>query len=252
MPFETIFNHASEGLFGTTPEKERGHVQPCPTEMVTDEFALQAMNRGSNRISLRNKWRVDWGGELTRADFVAEIQDQVSSEPVPVSYPKLQKIRTIHHQIAVLLAGGTKAVDIARTLGMTPARIYMLQKDPAFCELLSAYKASSLKDTLNIQARAVGLSTLAMEQLMDKLLEEGEEDQLSPSMLLKISTEMLDRAGYSPQAMAKGVGSGDAPSENQLAAMKKITRDSQEGTVLLRGDSTQEVIVPSGGAATDE
>lgn len=229
-----------KSLFKKIPPQETGAANPQdsidPASMITDEMALRAMNRGANSVSLKNKWHISWGGELDKADFHKEAVAMSEETVQPLKIPRLQKIRTIHHQIAIMLAGGTKAVEIARTLGITPARIYTLQNDPAFLELLQAYKSSSQKDTLDAQMRALGLGTLAMEQLLDQMLDSDEP--LPANLLLKISTEMLGIAGYSPQAQAKNINSNSAmPSEDQIAAIKRNERANQKGTVLLRGQS---------------
>lgn len=223
-------------LFAPSPETLPGLASESfdPADIIAEEDAIRALRRGSHKIKLASSFTVDCGSELTGEDYRKEASAREGT-PSRTHIPRLSKIRTIHHQLAIMLAGGTKDIDAARTLGMTAQRIYQLKLDPAFQELLESYKSASIKDTLDAQMRCLGLGTLAMEQLMDQLLEDSGE--LAPALLLKISTEMLDRAGYSPAAQAKGKGSGGLPSEDQIRALKQVEREKQEGTVILR--STQ-------------
>lgn len=234
----------SKNLFAPSPQAplslENDSVDP--DVIISEEEAIQALRRGGHKIKLASSFTVDWGGELEAKDYQAEAAFRFeggkdASEAVSRTHvPRLQRIRSIHHQLAIMLAGGTKDIDAARTLGISAGRIYQLRNDPTFQELLESYKGASISDTLDAQMRSLGLGTLAMEQLMDQLL--AESGDMSPSLLLKIATEMLDRAGYSPAAQARAkVGQG-IPSEDQLRALKEAERAKQSGTVMLRGSTS--------------
>ena len=204
-----------------------------PADLIAEDMAIRALQRGNRKISLSSPLTADWGGFLTMDDYKAEALARDQGEKSSRTPNRLQKIRSIHHQVAIMLAGGTKAMEISRTLGLAPSRIYILQQDPAFQELLEAYKGASISESLDAQMRALGLGTLAMEQLMDKML--SETDEFSPSLLLKVATEMLDRSGYSPAAQARGKLNELLPSEDQIQALKQLERDKQVGTVVVRG-----------------
>lgn len=250
---------SGQSLFAPGQPDTSPDASPDPyAQVMAEETAIAMLRRGGQRIKLASPWTVDPGGELTLADYRTEAQAKAavtegSAEAQTKTSPqyRIKAIRSIHHQIAIMLSGGTQAIEISRTLGISAQRIYQLQQDPTFQELLQSYKASSVNDTLDAQMRSLGLGTLAMEQLMEKLLDAPED--MSPGLLLKISTEMLDRAGYSPQAMVKGAQANTLPSEDQLHAMKAAARQQQAGSVLIRtGYETQvEDSVPDSGSSPE-
>src|SRR5438105_3835863 len=73
--------------------------------------------------------------ELTEGDLA------LLADPPPLANTQrpLVRIRHRHHQLARLLAGGTAAVEASAITGYSQMRISLLQKDPAFCELMAYY-----------------------------------------------------------------------------------------------------------------
>jgi len=203
-----------------------------PASIISEEAAIRAL-RGGHKFGSTSMLSLDFGGELSPQEYQKEYAARASDEYTPVKTPRLAKLRTIHHQMAFMLAGGSKPVDVSRVLGMSASRVYILTEDPAFKELVDTYKSAIVKDTLDLKARAMALSTLAMDELQDRLLDSPEE--MSPRLLLEIMNSSMDRAGYSPQAQAKGSGQEALLSEAQIDAIKRQVKGEAVSEVTTRG-----------------
>lgn len=90
----------------------------------------------------------------------------------------LRKIRDHHHRIARLVAEGKGTTEVAQETGMSISRISILKSDPAFQELIVAYRKrlDSIADDAFAQVqriRALNLQ-LALEEQQDRLFDQPE------------------------------------------------------------------------------
>lgn len=121
------------------------------------------------------------------------------SQSLPAARQNLTQIRHSHHQLAQMLATGTKQEECALITGYSPVYISILKGDPAFKDLISYYSAQ--REVIFVDAiermRSLGLSTL------DELQARLEED---PSQFT--NRELFEQAELTlvkPMAATRGV-----------------------------------------------
>jgi len=140
--------------------------------------------------------------EVERA-LTGEDLAELGATPPAAQRQTLSTIRYAHHQLARLLAQGTRQEEISLITGYSPAYISSVKNDPAFAELLSYYKAQRDEAFIDVveRMRSLGLSTL--DELQRRLAEETGD--WSKRELLDMAELMLVK----PQA-AKGAGAAPA------------------------------------------
>ena len=120
------------------------------------------------------------------------------SELVKDHRPVLQKIRDHHHQLARLVAEGRRTTDIAFETGMSISRISILKSDPAFMELVEAYRMNleQIKDLAyaDHQKKMALTASLALDELNGRL--EDTPEDFSHDQLFQYSIGYGDRLGY--------------------------------------------------------
>jgi hypothetical protein len=143
---------------------------------------------------------------LTKSDL--SVLSTQSSAPVT------KKLRANHHAIARLLAAGVRPVEISERLGMSPTTISILQKNPAFQDLLLVYQNEAKEATFDLRERLVVLAKVSTERLLEVLTE---SEDIDPDFLRKTVTDLLDRTGYPAVRQV-----------NSLTATAKLTSDDIE------------------------
>lgn len=109
---------------------------------------------------------------------------------------RLQRIRSVHHKIAKMMAAGCANVEIAAVVGMHQSRISILRGDPAFQELLAHYESVEEEVWQDVRERAAQLGMTAAEVIQDRLIEEP--DGIGTKTLLDIMSRGLDYGGHKP------------------------------------------------------
>lgn len=133
---------------------------------------------------------------LTEADLL-----DAATKPAE-SLPTLKALRHSHHQLAKLLATGTKPQDAALITGFSVTRISILKADPSFAELLAYYTQMEEVGWENARAdmrerlTSVGFNTI--EELHSRLDEQPE--YFSNDALMKLAELTLDRIGHGKTA----------------------------------------------------
>lgn len=133
--------------------------------------------------------------ELTRQDL-----EQITPE-VRRTMPAVARFRDTHHHVARLVAMGIRLQEVAARSGYSMQRIYLLNEDPAFQELVARYRPEvnqAFKDSTEEYYSLITANALKAErQLADKLDKADEEDELLPTRdLISISRDAADRIGY--------------------------------------------------------
>jgi hypothetical protein len=108
------------------------------------------------------------------------------------------KIRGSHHEAARLLGLGKSPAEIALITGYTTVRIWQLQQDPAFQELMAHYQGQVEDLYVDTHKRLAGFTNDAMEVLHERLLETPEK--IKTSDLKDLLTLGLDRTGFGPKS----------------------------------------------------
>lgn len=171
-------------------------------EVEFDEaaFLLGPQRGGKKRPKKAVLWEVIRSLRLPSGD---DPQDQgdlpLLSTSLPSAKQNLVQIRHSHHQLAQMLATGTKQEECALITGYNPAYISILKGDPSFQDLISYYSAQ--REVLFVDAiermRSLGLSTL--DELQSRL--EEDPTQFSNRELLEQTELMLVK----PMAATRGV-----------------------------------------------
>lgn len=136
--------------------------------------------------------------QLTRDDLLCIKEKR--------NVPAVQRFRDPHHRLARLLASGLRPADAAQQAGYSLARIYILQADPSFQDLVAAYRkdvhdafVSAEEERYQI-ATSVNLKALRhINEHFDKAEEEGELVALPRA--LAVFADTSDRVGLSKKSL---------------------------------------------------
>lgn len=119
--------------------------------------------------------------------------------------PAVQRFRDPHHRLARLLASGLRPAEAATQVGYSLARIYILQADPSFQDLVAAYRKDvhdayvSGEEERFRMATEVNLKALRhLNEHFDKADEEGELVPISRA--LSVFADTSDRVGLSKKS----------------------------------------------------
>lgn len=114
-----------------------------------------------------------------------------------VSVPVLQKLRSIHHRQAQLLAQGKTVNEVAVIVGCTPQRLVQLQVDPAFIELMAYYHDQvmvlAMEDSARLKDKIIDVGEMAIDELRERLEDDGKRAQVSIGEIRKIAEFAMDR-----------------------------------------------------------
>jgi hypothetical protein len=132
-----------------------------PDEPVPEEasFLPGELSIGSGKGGKRGKKAVLW--EVIRPLSMPDDLPLLS-QSLPAPRATITQIRHSHHQLAQMLATGTKHSECSLITGYSPTYISILKTDPTFQELIEHY--SSQREMLFVDViermRSLGLSTL--------------------------------------------------------------------------------------------
>jgi len=103
----------------------------------------------------------------------------------------------------MMFAAGLTIQEISKRTGFTHRRLIILLDDPTFCELIEHYRKPHQEQMHAAIGDAMTLMNFnhsaSLRQIADRLEEADEEggDPIPLQHLIKISSEMADRIGYS-------------------------------------------------------
>lgn len=159
---------------------------------------------------------------------------RTESDSLPGGISPVQKLRFSHHQLARLLVQGVPGTQAAASLGMHPQRVYQLQNDPTFQELLQSYEEQAEQIFQSVQERLMLTGMSALERLDDKL--EDEDEDLSVGELRGIMQDTFDRAGFGPQQTVNS-NNHQSASQDLIEAMKENVQTKSQGRVIDREEA---------------
>lgn len=128
------------------------------------------------------------------ANLLAEEKSVVTSTPGGES--RLKRLKERHHALARGLAAGLSVVNLSAMTGYTPERIYTLQNDPTFIELLQGYKAQKDTIVIDLTERLTRIAQDALDELTERL--EVEPEKVPTSLLMEFVKLGADRTGFGP------------------------------------------------------
>lgn len=137
--------------------------------------------------------------ELNQSDLF-----RLATEPVERSSPpSLQRLKTIHHIAARLLATGQSCSEVALVVNRTPQRIRDLQSDPAFAELVEYYSNqiadSVLDDSARIQKKLLVIVETTADAIIDRISDDEGLAQIGIGELRQLMGSAADRTVAPPK-----------------------------------------------------
>lgn len=151
--------------------------------------------------------------------------------------PVVQRFRDPHHRLARLLASGLRPGEAASQAGYSLARIYILQADPSFQDLVEAYRKDvrdayvSAEEERHKAATEVNLKALRhLNEHFDKADEEGELIPIGRA--LAVFADTSDRVGLSKKSLNVNVNI-------DFAAKLEAARTRSANARLVEGRSLQ-------------
>lgn len=140
-------------------------------------------------------------------DLTAEDIASLSKRAAYGSQPGqlIQKLRAPHHTLARLLAEGKKHPECSIVTGYTVEYVVMLERDPAFQELVSYYKEQLVPIYLNVHERLASLGAMAMEIIQERMSDPEKVKTMTTGQLREIMNDALDRSS-APSKVMQGAG----------------------------------------------
>ena len=150
--------------------------------------------------------------------------------------PAVQRFRDPHHRLARLLASGLRPAEAATQVGYSLARIYILQADPSFQDLVSAYRKDvhnayiSAEEERHRAATEVNLKALRhLNEHFDKADEEGELIPIGRA--LAVFADTSDRVGLTKKSTNVNINVDFAAKlEGAIARSAKARQVGQSGS----------------------
>lgn len=135
--------------------------------------------------------------DLTPADIARLAEAPRSAVPV------LKKLRSVHHRQAQLVAAGRTHKEISIIVGCTTQRIVQLLIDPMFQELVAYYRemiaSQTVSDAARIADKIIDVGEMAIDELHERLEDDGRRSKMSDDNLRKISEFAMDRTVAPPK-----------------------------------------------------
>jgi len=145
--------------------------------------------------------------EVVRELSVADLTRALTAPLVGV--PPIQRLRTVHHRQARLIAEGRKLAEVAAIVGSTPERLSQLLRDPMFSELVVYYQdqlmVTELEDARRINAKLVSAAEAALDEINERVGDEEKVKGIHIGELRKVAELGLDRTVAPPKTAAPPV-----------------------------------------------
>ncbi|WP_417436481.1 hypothetical protein [Idiomarina abyssalis] len=237
MTPDNFFQPHKDDLF-SSPDESQASPQAVE-DFVDQELGLAVMQQFGSKSRGRRRSKPPLQFSMERA---LEVEDAFEMQNAPRrevgqegGMVALQRIRTIHHQIARMLASGEKAVNISAILGVTPERVWQLKQDPTFAELLAHYEEHEEAAEISIKQRFYSLGTAGMETLQERLLDDPESFGNGHLMeLVKLSV-----GGEAPRTATQTAGATTL-SQAALEQLKKQADSQSRSSVAYRVEAPVE------------
>lgn len=225
---------------GLDPDKDMANVAKLP-------FRARAAPQGDYGHGRKAPLTVDVLRELGPGDVMQDADGP--------GLPAVQRLRESHHRVARLVARELHDAEISAITGMDLHRVnHLRNKDPAFRELVSFYRASREEELDYVKGRLHTLSLDALAEIQSRLDDAPETFSLKD--LQSVAELSLDRTGHGPQSKVSamvGVLTGE-----DLKALKEAVHEQhsikQTRGRVIDGDYVRQDPVPadrgsSGGSA---
>ena len=165
-----------------------------------------------------------------------DLPEILSPSSVGSKPPMLKELKAHHHQIARLLAEGTRPQDVIMITGMSSSRISILQDDPTFIDLVEYYRVQKDAAYLDVHARLAGLGTQAMEELSLRL--EDSPGSFSNKELKDVMESTFDRSVAPAKGGPKALGPG--PSAAVQVVVNFVKHDAPQELQFTKIEGPQD------------
>lgn len=184
----------------------------------------------------RNRVPLELGAtrELDSGDIAA-----LSTAPAAPAQT-LKRLRGSHHKLAQLLSLGCPTAMAAIQTGYSPERISMLQRDPAFKQLLGYYEELGKVAFANITERLADVTLDALEVLQERIDENPEA--ISTRDLLEILKATADRSGNGPTSKSHTINEHRILDAGKLAEIKAKAKEDTSTNVRTLTHETHQTI----------
>lgn len=144
-------------------------------------------------------------GSTARGNLIQGIRELVKPDLAVLAktreVPVIKRLRDPHHRLARLVASGLKPSAAATQAGYSYGSLSILQKDPAFQELVSHYRGIVDENFAASQDAFYELATANMLKAERHIAEQIESREESGELLsireaLAVSRDAADRFGY--------------------------------------------------------
>lgn len=136
---------------------------------------------------------------LTAEDIVA-----LANNPELVPQEPTQKLRAVHHRMAMLLSEGKSISEVAAITSYTTARIGQLQKDPGFQNLMGYYHdqliTAHMEDAIRLQGKLVDIAEMAADEIVERLDDAETIKKVPLGELRNLMTMGADRTVAPPKS----------------------------------------------------
>lgn len=183
-------------------------------------------------------------------DLTAEDIASLSKRATYGSQPGqlIQKLRAPHHTLARLLAEGKKHPECSIVTGYTVEYVVMLERDPAFQELVAYYREQLVPIYLNVHERLASLGAMAMEIIQERMSDPEKVKTMTTGQLREIMNDALDRS--SAPSKVGAFGSGGLPGGQAAPAISinfvsapSLPAERSEGRGLPQAGRAQPMLI---------
>jgi len=131
-------------------------------------------------------------------------------------------MRETHHRLARMVAAGFRNEEILRLTGFSSTRLLQLRRDPAFCELVAAYKdkvdEAYVRGVDEFWETSTSNMLRAERKIEDRLDEDDEgAEKISLKDLMALTSDRADRFGYSKKIVNRNENLDFAKMMEQVA-----------------------------------
>lgn len=141
--------------------------------------------------------------QLVRALEPADLQSLAVERGIERS--PLTRIRDRHHALARSLASGNPPGVAAVACGIGLATVSILQRDPAFKELLEFYRNEANLAYRSMHEELAGVSMDALAEIRRRLEDDDTSAKMSMDSLIELTKMGADRTGFGPASKSTNV-----------------------------------------------
>jgi len=139
--------------------------------------------------------------------------------------PRVKAFRDTHHRLARLCAAGIRIEEILRITGYSYQRLYTMQRDPAFKQLVEEYRGKVDAAFVSSQDEFYETSTsnmLRAERQIEEHLDRADEDgELLPmKLLMGLTSDRADRFGYGKKTVNTNINLDFAKNLERMMASR--------------------------------